>query len=144
MSRKMYDDFSKLPLAKMAQSIADMTYSYQETKVPAKHYKDILEKDIIELASQDINIELCLLQPYIDMIGKMNKENRKYFIKALLIQELKIKESANEIMALSLTYDFIEDNKIKNIIDKDIVKIFEDIKKSGSQNLYVEDNFKLS
>ena len=51
MSRKLYDDFTKQPVSKMAQSISDMTYSYNETKVPAKHYKDLLEKDIIELAS---------------------------------------------------------------------------------------------
>ena len=131
MSRKTYDDFSKLPIAKMAQSIADMTYSYQETKVPAKHYKEILEKDILEIASQDINIEMCLLKPYLDMLDKMNKENRKYLIKALLIQELKIKDSANEIIALARTYDYIEDNKLKTFIGKEIQDVYVEFKDNG-------------
>lgn len=131
MSRKTYDDFSKLPIAKMAQSIADMTYSFNETKVPAKHYKEILEKDILEIASQDMNIELCLLKPYLDMLDKMNKENRKYLIKALLIQELRIKDSANEIIALAKTYDYIDDNKIKTFIDVDIQRVYNEFKENG-------------
>lgn len=132
--RKTYDDFTKLPIGKMAQTIADMTFSFNETKVPAQHYKNILEKDILEVASQDINIELCLLKPYLDMLDKMDKENRKYFIKALLIKELKIKDSAVEILALSRTYDFIEDNKIKTVIDKDIIDTYKKFKEKTDSN----------
>lgn len=44
MSKQYYDDFSKLPLAKMAQAISDMTYLFEETKVPAKHYKEHLAR----------------------------------------------------------------------------------------------------
>ena len=64
MSRSYYDDFTKMPIDKMAQGIVDMTYSYQNTVVPKKHYKDLLEKDIMDIASQDINIEYSLLKPY--------------------------------------------------------------------------------
>ncbi|MFH0349199.1 hypothetical protein ACG92U_02875 [Leuconostoc citreum] len=39
MTRQYYDDFSKLPLAKMAQAMTDMTFNYNETKVPTSHYK---------------------------------------------------------------------------------------------------------
>lgn len=138
MSRKLYDDFTKQPVSKMAQSISDMTYSYNEIKVPAKHYKDLLEKDIIELASQDINIEMCLLKPYVDMMNSMSKESRKYFIKALLICELKIKDTANEINALSKLYDSIEDNSLKTVIDKDIQKLYSDLK--NNENIVFEMN----
>lgn len=134
MGRKFYDDFSREPLDKMAQSIVDMTYGYQSTVVPKKHYKEILEKDIIELASHDTNIELALLKPYYDMISQMNKENRKYFVKALLMHELKLKYSsldAKSAFALSATWDFIEDNAIKRIIDKDIAEVYEDITKNN-------------
>lgn len=30
--QKYYDDFSRLPIEKMAQKITDMTFSYQENK----------------------------------------------------------------------------------------------------------------
>ncbi|MBC6499224.1 hypothetical protein H7R52_11180 [Weissella confusa] len=44
MARQYYDDFSKLTLDKMSQSISDMTYQYKETRVPKKHYKEMLSK----------------------------------------------------------------------------------------------------
>ena len=61
MSRKYYDDFSKMPVDKMAQSISDMTYSYQGTMVSKKHYKDLLDRKLQELASSDVNIEKMML-----------------------------------------------------------------------------------
>lgn len=134
MSRKFYDDFTKMTIDKMAQSISDMTFGYDETVIPKKHYKDILEKNIMELASNDVNMELCLLQPYITMLSNMNKENRKYLIKALLINELKIKDTALEISALSMLYDYIEDNKLKTIIDKDLIELYKHFKKETERN----------
>ena len=136
MSRKYYDDFSKMPVDKMAQSISDMTYSYKGTMVPKKHYKDILDKELQELASNDINIERMLLQPYIDMMSKMLKENSKYFYKALLMVELKAKDTAVEIDAINTAYDAFDDSKLKNILNEDIVEVFENVKKNG---VYVAD-----
>lgn len=133
MGRKFYDDFVREPLDKMAQSIVDMTYGYQSTVVPKKHYKEILEKDLIELASHESNIELALLRPYYDMISSMNKENRKYFVKALLMNELKIKYSsldAKGAFALASTWDFIEDNNMKSILDKEIIDVYDSIVKN--------------
>lgn len=131
MSRKYYDDFSKMPVDKMAQSISDMTYSYQGTMVPKKHYKDILDKELQELASSDVNIERMLLQPYIDMMSKMLKENPKYFYKALLTVELKAKDSAVEVNAINSAYDAFDDSKLKHIINGEIAEVFENIKKNG-------------
>ena len=135
MSRKYYDDFTKMPIDKMAQGIVDMTYSYQNTVIPKKHYKDLLEKDIMDIASQDINIEYSLLKPYFEMISQMSKENRKYFVKALLIHELKLKYTTldgQNIFALSATWDYIEDNNIRHILDRDIIDVFKNFKMLGS------------
>lgn len=49
MARQYYDDFSKLTLDKMPQSISDMTYQYKETHVPKKHYKEMLSKGYEEI-----------------------------------------------------------------------------------------------
>ena len=46
--KKYIDEFCKLPADKMAQKMEDMTFLYNETKVPKKHYKDLLQKEIIE------------------------------------------------------------------------------------------------
>lgn len=137
MGRKFYDDFTKEPIDKMAQSIVDMTYCYDSTIVPKKHYKEILEKDIIEIASTDTNVEFALLKPYYDMIEQMNKENRKYFVKALIMHELKLKYNtidSKNVFALSVTWDYIEDNKIKQIIDNNIVDFFKNVSVNNVEN----------
>lgn len=87
-------------------------------------------------ASNDINIERMLLQPYIDRMSKMLKENSKYFYKALLMVELKAKDTAVEINAINTAYDAFDDSKLKNILNEDIVEVFENVKKNG---VYVAD-----
>lgn len=128
---KYYDEVTKLPIDKLAQSIVDMTYQYKETVIPKKHYKDILSKEIIEIASNDLNMEICLLKPYINMIKSMKEENRKYFIKALLMVELNIKETSQEIMALARVWEIIEDSKLKTVISNDIIEMYNSIKNSN-------------
>ena len=56
--RKYLDDFIKLPVAKMAQQIANMTFSYKETKVPPAHYKKILNKSYEERVEDNIAVNL--------------------------------------------------------------------------------------
>ncbi len=86
MIRKYYDEFIKLPLDKMAQAMMDITFAFEETRVPKKHYKKCLEKELIELMSDEPNLEITLLKPYYDLIDSLLKENRKYFIKALMLK----------------------------------------------------------
>lgn len=134
MAKQYIDEFSKLSVDKMAQGISDMTYAYNNTIIPKKHYKDLLSKSIMEIASSDLNMEMCLLQPYINMLTSMSSENRKYFIKALLITELKIKDSAQEVLALSKTWDYIEDKKMKCIINSEIIEMY----KAFKDNINIE------
>ena len=129
MGRKYYDDFSKQPIDTMAQSISDMTYSFENTEIPKKHYKAILEKELMEIAANDANFEMTLLKPYYDMISSMAKENRKYLYKALLMNELKIKYSSlsnQQCHALAIIWEYIEDNKIKTIVDSELISVYED------------------
>lgn len=108
-----------------------MTYQYKETVIPKKHYKDILSKDIMEIASNDLNMETCLLKLYVNMIKSMKEENRKYFIKALLMVELNIKETLQEISALARVWKIIGDSKLKKVISDDIVEMYNSIKNSN-------------
>ena len=108
-----------------------MTYQYKETVIPKKHYKVILSKDIMEIASNDLNMETCLLKLYVNMIKSMKEENRKYFIKALLMVELNIKETSQEISALARVWKIIEDSKLKKVISDDIVEMYNSIKNSN-------------
>lgn len=49
MAQNYYDEFVKLPLDKMAQKMEDMTFLYQETRVPKKHYKEKLSVAVEEM-----------------------------------------------------------------------------------------------
>lgn len=51
---------------------------------------------------------------------------------------MKIKDTANEINALSKLYDSIEDNSLKTVIDKDIQKLYSDLK--NNENIVFEMN----
>lgn len=142
MIRKFYDEFIKQPIDKMAQSIVDMTYAYDETKVPKKHYKTCLEKEMIELLSNEPNIETALLKPYYDLIDTLLKENKKYFYKALIMHEKGVKfnslDSVN-YQALSVAWEYIEDSKLKSIINQDIFDIYDDYIKNGSKEIQVDE-----
>lgn len=130
--KKYYDEFGKLPLAKMAQSISDMTYSYQETKVPTAHYKKLLDKSFEEVIESSVSINL--VDTYFKTLKTLHDESPKWFMQALLCLDMKIKPSnikANEYQALELTYaQFLED-KSKHI-SLAYLSMFEDIRDNGA------------
>ena len=135
MGRKYYDDFVKEPVDKMANSISNMTYCYERTRVPKEHYKKILQKEIVEIMSEDTNIEMNLLRPYLDMISGMKKENEKFFFKALLISEMKLnmnRLSAADINGLDFAWMSHALNGKKSLLSEDIISNFKkgDIQKS--------------
>ncbi len=134
--RKYYDEFGKQPLSKMAQSISDMTYGYQETKVPAIHYKKLLDKSFEEVVESSVSINL--VDTYFKTLKTLHDENPKWFMQALLCLDMKIKPSnikANEYQALELTYAKFLEDKAKYIA-LDYLKMFEDIKdKGGTYNI---------
>lgn len=138
MGKKLYDEFSKEPLDKMAQSIADMTFGYNSTVVPKKHYKDCLDNEIMELLSNDVNMEVSFLKPYYDIIDNMIKENKKYFIKALLMHQMKLKYSSltnQNIQAIATVWDFFEDNKLKHFLNEELIITYEEFLKPVKMNM---------
>ena len=58
--RNYYDEFKSLTTDKMAQSIENMTFAYNQTRVPKKHYKKLLTKPIEELISDSVSINLII------------------------------------------------------------------------------------
>lgn len=131
MGKKYVDDFIKQPVDKMAQNISDMTYGYNQTNVPANHYKKILSKELMEIASSDINIEVNLIEPYYQMISSMLKENPKFFFKALLLVDNKIpygKISSIIVNALENCWTVHDMSKQKSFLDKDTLELFDKFK----------------
>lgn len=139
MGRKLIDDFIKEPIDKMSQTISDMTYNYEQTIVPKEHYKKLLQKEIMELASNEPSIELNLLKPYYDMISSMLKENPKFFYKALLLADSKTtfsKINAITLEALEQAWQEFNYTKEKYYMKEMTVKQFTSYCKSGSGSTF--------
>ena len=136
MGRKYYDDFARKSLKDMASSISDMTYNFNNTVVPKEHYSKMLSQEIEDLMSNDVNIELNLLEPYLKIMTDLKKENPKFFFKALVLLEQGIKPSSIqsvEIDALDYVWNTYESSKPKDkkLLNDRILNDFKDIEENG-------------
>ena len=133
MSKQYYDDFSKLPLAKMAQAISDMTYLFEETKVPAKHYKEHLGKGFEEMVEASVSVSL--VNTIYNTLSALNKESPKLFFEALLCLDTGVKPSAitpSQYQALEFTWSQFDELKQKNLLDQSSIQTFNKVEENGS------------
>ena len=127
-----FDEFTKLSLNKMAQKITDMTYCYQETRVPITHYKKLLGKSAEEMVESSVAINL--IDTYVKTLKTLHDENPKWFMHALLCIDMKITPAnikANEYQALELTHAKFLEDKAKHI-SKEYLEMYEDIRDNGA------------
>lgn len=64
-----YDEVVKQPCDKLAQTMQDMTYCYNETVVPKKHYKKLLTKQLEEV------VAVNMVNAYYKTLAEFNKGN---------------------------------------------------------------------
>ena len=124
MSKKYYDEFTRLTLPKLAKAISEMTYLFENTEVPDKHYKKLLEQDVLELLSTDSSIQVTLLNAIYTALQSLEKESPKLFLKAMLCNDLGIKPqdiTAREYFALDMTWEEFSDNKVKKYLSSDVL-----------------------
>ena len=132
MTRQYYDDFSKLPLAKMAQAMTDMTFNYNETKVPTSHYKKQLGKGFEELS--EANVSVSLVSTIFNTLQALQKESPKLFYQALLCLDTSVKPSnitTSQYQAMEFTWSQFELNKQKQILDKSYLQMFNQVEENG-------------
>ena len=63
-----YDEIVKQPCDKLAQTMQDMTYCYNETVVPKKHYKK-LEEGVAD------SVAVNMVNAYYKTLAEFNKGN---------------------------------------------------------------------
>lgn len=132
MTKQYYDDFAKLPLAKMAQSITDMTFTFNETKVPVSHYKKQLSKGFEEMVEASVSVSL--VATIFNTLQALQKESPKLFYQALICLDTGVKPSsitASQYQAMEFTWSQFELNKRKNMLDKDFVQMFNQVEENG-------------
>lgn len=112
--KKYFDEFVRLPLTKMSKKISEMTYLYNNTEVPEKHYKDLLDESVIEMMDSDVMVQSVLLNAISNALKGLEKESPKLFRKALICFDNNIKTDdmdARTYYALDMAYDLLENNK---------------------------------
>lgn len=132
MTKQYYDDFSKLTLVKMAQSITDMTFNYNETKVPVSHYKKQLSKGFEEMVEASVSVSL--VATIFNTLQALQKESPKLFYQALLCLDTGVKPSsitASQYQAMEFTWSQFELNKQKQMLAKDYVQMFNQVEENG-------------
>ncbi|HID5167677.1 TPA: hypothetical protein ACXELX_002670 [Enterococcus faecium] len=133
MAQNYYDEFVKLPLDKMAQKMEDMTFLYNETRVPKKHYKERLSVAVEEMIES--GVEMNLIATYYRTLEELKKQNGKWFFQALLCLEVGVKPSTikpSEYQALELTYAKFAQIKKAKAMASDWLDTFENIEKNGA------------
>ena len=116
-----YDEIVKQPCDKLAQTMQDMTYCYNETVVPKKHYKKLLTKQLEEV------VAVNMVNAYYKTLAEFNKGNREWFVLAMLCIELGVKPdkaSAQELSTLQMIASNITGNQAPMLIP-DIKNAFE-------------------
>ena len=115
-------------------------------KIPPKIFipVKVLSTELEELMSNDVTIELNLLEPYLKIFNDLKKENPKYFFKALLLLEKGIKLSniqSVQIDALEHCWNVYESCKPrdKKLLNSKILDEFNDIETNGL-NILDNDN----
>lgn len=116
-----YDEIVKQPCDKLAQTMQDMTYCYNETVVPKKHYKKLLTKQLEEV------VAVNMVNAYYKTLAEFNKGNREWFVLAILCIELGVKPdkaSAQELSTLQMIASNITGNQAP-LLNPDIKNAFE-------------------
>ena len=144
-TKKFYDEFARKSLKDMASSISDMTYAYNDTVVPKEHYVKALSQELEDMLANDMNIEINLLEPYLKILTNLQKENPKYFFKAMLMLEKGIKLTSIQtidIDALEYCWNSYDSSKPKDkkILNDNILDSFDDIKKNGLCRSSIDDD----
>lgn len=139
MSKQFYDEFSKQTVDKMAQSIEDMTYLYDETKVPKSHYKKHLTKGIEEMIEG--SVEINFIDIYYRTMQQLKKESEKRYFQSVLCIDLGVNPSKitpSQYQALEMTWAVFTEDK-KKASREDLITYFKEVETNGATFILEKD-----
>lgn len=132
MSKQFYDEFSRQTVDKMAQSIEDMTYLYEETKVQKIHYKKHLTRGIEEMIEG--SVEINFIDIYYRTMQQLKKESEKRYFQSVLCIDLGVNPSKitpSQYQALEMVWSRFTEDKQK-ASREDLMNYFNEIEKNGA------------
>lgn len=123
--KKYYEDFSRLPVSRMAKKISEMTFEYENTDVPEKHYKAILEQEVISMIASDSTMHLILLGAVIKQLEALRNESEELFVKALICMDKKIKVDNIDNRILKSLNNTTSDIATRKLLNSDILDYYD-------------------
>jgi len=114
---KKYDEIVKLPCDKLAQTMSDITYLYEETRVPKQHYKKFLDECVQEELDTIVNNRI--LEVYVKTIKQIIEESPLLFVKALIV----------------CASQFVEGKKKVQYLDDSVYELFDEIINNGTKRI---------
>ena len=102
-----------------------VSYCYNETVVPKKHYKNLLTKQLEEVVADSVTVNM--VNAYYKTLAEFNKGNREWFVLAVLCIELNIKPDKASAQELSTLQTIAANINAKQapLLNPDIKKAFE-------------------
>lgn len=120
------DEVVKQPVDRLAQTMQDMTYCFNETVVPKKHYKKLLTKQLEEVVADSVNVNM--VNAYYKTPAEFNKGNREWYVAAVLCIELGLnpsKASQQELDAISRLTAAVVSQPKQGFLAADLKNAFE-------------------
>lgn len=122
---------------KLAQTMSDITYLYEETRVPKQHYKKFLDECVQEELDTIVNNRI--LEVYVKTIKQIIEESPLLFVKALMCIDKKINPSSMrpyEQQALIVcASQFVEGKKKVQYLDDSVYELFDEIINNGTKRI---------
>lgn len=121
-----YDEVVKQPVDRLAQTMQDMTYCFNETVVPKKHYKKLLTKQLEEVVADSVTVNM--VNAYYKTLAEFNKGNREWYVAAVLCIELGLnpsKASQQELDAISRLTAAVVSQRKQGFLAADLKTAFE-------------------
>ena len=132
MTQTHFDNVRSLPIDKFAQELVDMTFLYEDTRVPKNHYKKLLNTPIIEMIENSVQVNL--IGHILGTLQELKKQNPRLFYQALICLDLGIEGNAitqTQFQALNATADAFESDKKPKMLNSGMLDMFEQIEKHG-------------
>lgn len=128
--KTLFDEVSKQTCDTLAQTMSDFTYKYKDTVVPKKHYKSLLNKQIEEVVSD--SVALNMVNAYFKTLAEFNKGNREWFVSAMLYVELGVKPdkaSQQSIEAIAKLTDAVTHGTVSTLLNPVLLDAYRDMAK---------------
>lgn len=136
MPTVLFDEVRAMSLDKMSQTMEDITFLFEDTKVPKKHYKKHLSTPLVEMI--ETSVQVNLVGHMLSTLLELKKQSPRLFYQAFLCLDMGVKPtsiSQAQFQAMNVTADTFEASKSAHMMNKNMVELFKEIEDKGLSSI---------